>query len=254
MNVLRERYLDRIGYAGPVAPDATTLHALQRAHVHAIPFENLDVYAGVPVRFEPNALFQKIVAGRRGGFCYELNGLFALLLEELGFAVERVSARVMKSDRIGPPFDHLALVVRLERPWLVDVGFGDSPIEPLDVESDDVQLRAASAYRLVPHAAGSLVQHREEGRWVNDYLLDPTPQPIAAFGSMMHYHQSSPDSPFPHRRFVTRPTVGGRITLAHDRLIRTTAEARTEEPLEDQAIPVALAAHFDLRDVPVRGG
>jgi N-hydroxyarylamine O-acetyltransferase len=88
------RYLDRINYDGPLSPTAETLRLLQVAHLQAVPFENLSIHANEPIVLEDQALFEKIVRRRRGGFCYELNGLFAALLRELGFKVEMLSAGV----------------------------------------------------------------------------------------------------------------------------------------------------------------
>src|SRR5687768_15235135 len=123
-------YLERIGYRGPVEPTAETLRRLHVAHLLAVPFENLSIHASEPIVLDDSALFEKIVARRRGGFRYELNGLFAALLGALGFEVEMLSAGVMNSEgEFGPDFDHMALVVKLEERWLADVGFGDSFVE-----------------------------------------------------------------------------------------------------------------------------
>src|SRR5215211_6629735 len=144
-------YLNRIGYRGTLEPSAATLHALQRAHLLAVPFENLEIHLGRPIVLDQTALFDKIVRRRRGGFCYELNGLFAVLLRELGFEVTLLSAGVARANGdFGPEYDHLTLLVECplsvidsqlqpvvgDQPrttnygprtiWLVDVGFGDS--------------------------------------------------------------------------------------------------------------------------------
>src|SRR6267378_8247006 len=116
-------YLDRINYHGSLAPTAAVLRVLQVAHLLTVPFENLSIHAAQPIVLEDDALFTKIVEKRRGGFCYEANGLFAGLLRELGFDVAMLSAEVANSGgEFGPDFDHMALMVQLERRWLVDVG------------------------------------------------------------------------------------------------------------------------------------
>jgi N-hydroxyarylamine O-acetyltransferase len=125
-------YLERINYHGPLVPAAETLRGLQVAHLLTVPFENLSIHAGQPIVLEDDALFTKIVTNRRGGFCYEANGLFAALLQALGFDVTMLSAGVANANgKFGPDFDHMALMVQLEERWLVDVGFGDSFFEPL---------------------------------------------------------------------------------------------------------------------------
>ena len=131
-----DRYLRRIA-SGPVSrADLTTLRHLQRAHLHAVPFENLDIRGGRMLALSEAALFDKIVARRRGGICYEQNTLFAALLRTLGFQVSLLAAEVGMADAtFGPSFDHMALlVVSGEQRFLADVGFGDSFLEPLDLD------------------------------------------------------------------------------------------------------------------------
>ena len=127
-----DAYLDRINYHGSRAVNSETLRELQVAHLLAVPFENLSIHAHEPIVLDDEALFTKIVTKRRGGFCYEANGLFAALLRELGFDVVMLSAGVANAEGgFGPDFDHMALMVTLDERWLVDVGFGDSFREPL---------------------------------------------------------------------------------------------------------------------------
>ena len=119
-------YLERIGYSGSATPNAQTLCKIHRAHLFTVPLENLDIGWGRDIRLDEEGFVRKIVERRRGGFCYELNGAFAVLLRALGFRVTLLSARVPSEDaKYGPEFDHLVLRVDLEEPWLADVGFGD---------------------------------------------------------------------------------------------------------------------------------
>ena len=128
-------YLKRIGFNGTARPDLETLRGLQGAHVHAVPFENLDVQLRRPVGLDIDTCFDKIVRQRRGGWCFELNGLLGWALREIGFDVVRMSAGVMR-ERLGDVQmgNHLCLLVRLDRPYLVDVGFGGSLSQPLPLE------------------------------------------------------------------------------------------------------------------------
>ena len=128
-------YLKRIGLSDGVKASADGLERLQRAHMSYVPFENLDVFhhRGVDTGVEWSV--PKIVARRRGGWCYELNGAFAALLEELGFVVKRLGATVLLSDEMSTVPDHLTINVTLDRRYLVDVGFGDSFIRPLPLDS-----------------------------------------------------------------------------------------------------------------------
>src|SRR5437879_11823761 len=127
-----EAYFERINYHGSTAPSAGTLRALQVAHLLTVPFENLSIHAKEPIVLEDEALYTKIVERRRGGFCYEANGLFAALLREIGFDVTMLSAEVAHAEGgFSHPVDHMTLMVKLAQRWLVDVGFGDSFLEPL---------------------------------------------------------------------------------------------------------------------------
>jgi N-hydroxyarylamine O-acetyltransferase len=131
-------YMERISATRSPVLDAAALRRLHRAHLMSVPFENLSIHMGEPVSLTDDDLAGKIVRKRRGGFCYELNGALALLLEALGAVVVRLAARVYGEGRLGPPFDHLALAVRLPDgtgPWLVDVGFGDHSVYPLALDS-----------------------------------------------------------------------------------------------------------------------
>jgi N-hydroxyarylamine O-acetyltransferase len=123
-----DAYLERIAFVGRVRPDLATLTALQRAHLRAISYENLDVQLGRPVTIERAPIFEKMVVNRRGGWCYEMNGLFGWALAELGFRVTRSAGAVMREvsgdSSIG---NHLVLKVELEEGiFLGDVGFGDA--------------------------------------------------------------------------------------------------------------------------------
>jgi N-hydroxyarylamine O-acetyltransferase len=134
------RYLERIGHGWHVRPKLPTLRSLHRAHVTAIPFENLDVQLGEVPSLEPEAIFAKLVERRRGGWCYEMNGLFGAALQAIGFEVTRVSCGVMRQDggeeRMGT---HLALLVECDGQWLCDVGFGGSLLEPLRLAAGERQ-------------------------------------------------------------------------------------------------------------------
>src|SRR4051794_25411559 len=121
-----DAYLRRIAYEETLVSSTPALLGLHVAHLMAVPFENLDIHRGRPIVLDVDALYAKIVTRRRGGFCYELNSLFAALLREAGFTVSLLSAEVARDDgSLSPPFDHLALLVETEERWLVDVGFGD---------------------------------------------------------------------------------------------------------------------------------
>lgn len=133
-------YLARIGYAGTPLPDLATLTALHRLHVEAIPFENFDVQLGRPTGRDPRAAYAKLVGARRGGWCFENNGLVAWMLEAIGFKVRRLAGTVMREQAPdGPLGNHLALIVELDRLYVADVGMGNGLIAPVPLEEGPIR-------------------------------------------------------------------------------------------------------------------
>ena len=173
-------YLARIRYTGPTTPTYETLRALHYAHLLAVPFENLDIALGRKIVLDEDAILRKIIHQRRGGFCYELNGAFAALLKALGFQTTLLSARVARdTGGESPEFDHLALRVDLEQPWLVDVGFGESFLEPLRLETERNQIDPAGTFRLMQ--TGERLQLEKLGRngtWKPQYSFALTPRSL----------------------------------------------------------------------------
>ncbi len=235
MNV--KAYLERINYHGSLVPNAETLRRLQVAHLLSVPFENLSIHAGEPIILEDDALFNKIVERYRGGFCYELNGLFATLLRELGFNVVMLSAGVANAKGgFGPDFDHMALMVILEQRWLADVGFGDSFLEPLLLDERGAQAQGARSYQIIPDGAHLVLMQRDDGdEWKAQYRFTLQPHNYSDFAEMCRYHQTSPQSHFTQRRVCSRATQEGRVTLSEMRFITTSKDGgRQERNLTDQ--------------------
>ena len=236
-------YLQRINYDGLLQPTAQTLRLLHVAHMRAVPFENLDIPLGRPLVLEEKALFDKIVNRRRGGFCYELNGLFSWLLQRLGFKVTILSASVLKENgQFGPLYDHMVLWVQTadsfsdsQVDWLVDVGFGNSFQHPLRLEDSKEQVQPSGTYRLVPYnTENTLMQQQEEGHWQDKFIFARSRRQLSDFVTMCHYHQTSPTSMFTQRRLCTRATPEGRITLSDNRLLITTGNLRLEHEIVSQ--------------------
>ncbi len=230
-------YLERIRYHGPLEPTAGTLRQLQVAHLLSVPFENLSIHVGEPIELTDEALFEKIVTRRRGGFCYELNGLFAALLRALGFDVVMLSAAAMRADgSFGPEFDHMALLVNLAERWLADIGFGDSFREPLQLDERGEQAEVRRAYRIDAADEDRLVlmQRDEGGVWKGEYRFSLEPHAYADYAGMCHYHQTSPESHFTQRSVCSLATPDGRVTLSGMRLITTRDGERQERELADE--------------------
>ncbi|MEV0587415.1 arylamine N-acetyltransferase [Nonomuraea sp. NPDC050310] len=237
------RYLDRIGAARPAAPDAEGLRALQLAHLRTVPFENLSIHLGEPIVLEPGALYAKVVERRRGGFCYELNGLFAELLTALGYRVTPLAARVFAGPGLTPPLDHLALRVDLDEPWLVDVGFGEFVDAPLRLDERGEQEDANGLCRIVPDGFGDLDVHRN-GR--PEYRLDCRPYTLEDFVPAAWWHSTSPGSHFARSPVCSLRTPEGRLTLSGDKLITTAYGKRTETVLAADEVLPAYREHFGL--------
>lgn len=230
-------YLERIGYSGPRSPDAETLRGIHRAHLLAVPFENLDIGWGTRIAIDEEAFLRKIVERRRGGFCYELNGAFAVLLRALGFRTTLLSARVAREDgSYGQEFDHLALRVDLDQPWLADVGFGDSFIDPLRLRVDLEQEQSVGRFRIVQEGEGLRLERLGADReWKREYLFTLEPRRLEEFGEMCHYQQTSPKSSFTQKRLCSRATPEGRITLSERKIVTTRDGGREERLLESDA-------------------
>ena len=216
-------YLRRIGVTGPLRADLRTLKRLHRQHLFTVPFENLSIHMGEPGSIDLVALYDKIVRRRRGGFCYELNGLFAELLRRLGYRVTLLSAGVAKdSGGFGPEYDHLLLLVELDRRWMVDVGFGENFKSPLDLDATGLQVQGSKAYRILRRDEFHLLQERSgAGRWKDSYRFTLAPRELAEFEAMCRWHQTSPDSHFTRNRVCSLATPLGRKTLTGMKLIET---------------------------------
>jgi N-hydroxyarylamine O-acetyltransferase len=248
MNI--DAYLQRINYRGSLAANAEALGALQVAHLLNVPFENLSIHSGEPIILDDDALFEKIVARRRGGFCYELNGLFAALLRELGFEVAMLSAEVANAQgTFGPDFDHMALLVNLNQRWLADVGFGDSFREPLLLDSRQEQVQGEREFKIVADGPHLILMQRENvGEWKPEYRFTLQPYSYIDYVEMCHYHQTSPHSHFTRGRICTRATPEGRVTLSEMRLITTLpGKERTERlMMNDAEYALILNEHFGV--------
>lgn len=240
----RRAYLDRINDHGPVDPSLETLRRLHCAHHLAVPFENLYIHLAKPIMLEEGALFDKIVRRRRGGFCYELNGLFALLLRSLGFKVTLLSAGVAREQGgFGPEFDHMALLVELEEPWLADVGFGDSFQEPLRLNLRQAQAQSSGTYRIIEQEEYLILEREEDGSgWAHQYRFTLVPRNLHEFSEMCRYHQTSPSSSFTRQRICSLATADGRTSLSDMKLITTSAGRREERILTSEAEYAAVLA------------
>jgi N-hydroxyarylamine O-acetyltransferase len=243
-----DAYLRRIEYDGPREPSAATLRDLHRQHLFAVPFENLDIPLRTNILLDIPLLYDKIVVRHRGGFCYELNGLFHELLSVLGFRVDMLSARVRRDDGgFGPEFDHMLLKVELEEPWLADVGFGESFVNPIAFRAGGDDLVDGHYYVLsAPGQEWELLREDTKGQ-VRLYRFRDEPRALSEYGGMCTFHQTSPESHFTQSWICSRATPEGRITMANGRLIITSGGAREESVLADEdEVRRCLRLHFGI--------
>jgi N-hydroxyarylamine O-acetyltransferase len=236
-------YLARLGVERRPQPTVEDLRLVHAAHLRSIPFENLSIHLGEEIVLEPDALVAKVVARRRGGFCYELNGAFAALLRALGFDVTLLAARVFGADGPGPAFDHMCLRVNLDEPWLADVGFGDSFLLPLPLRAGAQQTDAAGTFALTATGDGELDLLRDGEP---QYRVDLTPRELADYEPMCRYHQTSPESHFTQGTVCSRATADGRVTIRGRTLIVTRHGQRTKRDLTEEELREAYRRHFGM--------
>jgi N-hydroxyarylamine O-acetyltransferase len=224
-----DAYLARIGYAGPRQTDDETLIGVHRAHMLAAPFENLDIHLGGRHVLGHEPAYRKVVERRRGGWCFELNGAFAALLEALGFDVTLMGALVHSEQGPAADDNHLCLRVVADSVWLADVGFGDNFTRPILLEERGDQEREGRVYRLVPD--GDRITLTEDG--VARYSFSLEPRAIDHFAPENERLQADPASHFVRNRICSLATERGRISLSGLRLIETVDGMRSERELTD---------------------
>ncbi|HEV8507181.1 MAG TPA: arylamine N-acetyltransferase, partial [Chitinophagaceae bacterium] len=205
-----QKYFERIEYRGNVVPTIDVLKTLQKNHLLRIPFENLDIHYKIPIELNLASIFAKIVIRRRGGFCYELNGLFHELLNSIGFNVNMVSARVFdqKQQNFSPEFDHLAIIAKIDSTdYLVDVGFGEFAFSPLKIGLNTIQHDGRGSFKIEKYDDLYYVVTRQAGEeWVPEYIFTLKNRDFGEFNDMCHYNQTSPLSHFTQNKFCSLAT------------------------------------------------
>ena len=227
-----DKYLERINVRrNDISPDLGTLKLLQRQHLLNVPFENLDIHWKRPILLDTTGFHRKIVDEVRGGFCYELNGLFNELLRHVGFTTRLISARVFHDDgTTGPEFDHAAIIVSMnEGEYLTDVGFGDFTSGPLKFTVGEEQSDDAGTFSFRRNADGYFdVMKRVGDDWKGEYAFRDIPRDLSEFSEMCNFQQYSPDSHFTRGKICSVLTENGRKTLTDAKFIVTINGERTE--------------------------
>lgn len=248
-----DAYLARLGCARPLAPCVEALTTLHQAHVAAIPFENLDILLGRPIRLDLESLQAKLVAGRRGGYCFEQNMLFGAALESLGFAVTALAARVRTNTAAVRPRTHMLLRVDLpEGPFLADVGFGgDGPLHPLALLPGREAWVGAAGHRLRREGDFFVLEGNGAGEWGDLYAFTLEPQYPVDFEMANHFTSTWPASPFVNNLVVQRSWPERRAALRNRTLVLHEGRAaQTWEIRDPSHLVEVLEEHFGLSFPP----
>lgn len=244
------QYLRRIDVDEMKDHSLKELSKLQNQHMLHVPFENLDVMHQVVIPLDVETYYKKVVVNQRGGFCYELNGLFNWLLLKLGFQSLLVSATVNRPDgswaRAG---SHACMIVELDQPYLVDVGFGDSARTPLPL-SGEMREDVSGAYRIQKISAQTYdieCKRADDDNWNTLLRVDMNPMELKDFQASCHFNQTSQDSPFTQKEIVTLATSEGRITLSGNTLTITNHGEKQQEPISNGQKSSVLEKYFHIR-------
>ncbi len=248
-----DAYLSRIGYTGPAEPSQEALTALHRAHLAAIPFENLDIMLGRDIKVDLESIQAKLVHARRGGYCYEHGQLFGAALERLGFSVDRLLARVVPDGEPMRPRTHLTLRVRAgEGAWLADVGFGSSPPAPLSLRgprSGGPQELDGWVYEVAPGESDGSWKLRElQGAdWITLYRVEDQRVYPADVVMSNHYTSTYPQSWFTWQPILVRREPGAiHSIVGRGYTVTRPGHIKERRTLTDEEFTTALASTFGL--------
>ena len=242
-------YLKRLNYSGVVQATEDRLEALHRAQAYTIPFENFDILLGRGIALEPAVLFDKLVHRARGGYCFELNGLFLMALQAIGFDARALLARVHLVDPPTGRGHQLILVTLQGREWIADVGFGGSGIRaPIPFELNHVTTHDGQTFRLVEaEPFGIMLQTLTDTQWQDLYSFDLGHVFLADITYGNHFTSTHPSSFFTFARVAALPTPNGRVALFNSTLRTVTPDGEhVQELAEGQAYLDALKTHFGI--------
>jgi N-hydroxyarylamine O-acetyltransferase len=245
-----DAYFLRIGFRGRPAVDLATLRELHLAHTTHIPFENLDILLGRSISIDLESIERKLVLGHRGGYCFEQNALFAAVLEQLGFAVTRLAARVRYYTSRTLPRTHMILQVHAGgQDWLADTGFGGyGLVEPVLLEPGTIQPQFAWKFRLLNEKETWILQSERLGEWQDQYSFTLEPQLPVDYTLGNWFCSTHPESKFV--RTLTAQLAGKferHILKNHEHWIITEGKERTEIIRDEQELLKVLAANFGLQ-------
>lgn len=230
-NFVLQKYFDRIGFRGDAVADIATLSEIMRCQLFTVPFENLDVQAGKVVSLVPEEIVEKIVERNRGGYCYEVNGIFAMALQALGIPYQFVAARPLIYPARRPK-THMALVLKANgEEWLCDLGFGSYGIRApmrLNLVDTEIQQDFDTFVLSKPNEREYLLKALIEGEWMNQYAFDLSEQEWIDFTPANYLNSTHPDAIFVQKLLVVLHNSEGREILFGD-MLKTVSQGRVEK-------------------------
>jgi N-hydroxyarylamine O-acetyltransferase len=244
------KYLRRINCPCNINIDEESLFLLHENHILNVPFENLDVYYKKLFDLDIDNLFNKVVINFRGGFCYELNTLFNLLLRNLGFNSKTIAARIFDDQgNLGPEFDHMSIIVETDKKYLLDVGYGDLFLKPLEIK-DGVQSDGIKFFEIEKHDGENFLLSMSSDNKVFEkkYSFNLSEVQASDFNDICLFKQSNPNSYFVKNTICTKPTQYGRLTVFNNKFIEKINNDRVEKTIcNDTELNDVLLAHFNIR-------
>ena len=246
-----QAYLKRINYQGNIGATLKTLSQLQYSHLLSVPFENLDIHTNRVIELNTSRFYEKVVQNNRGGFCYELNGLYNELLLSLGFKTKMISARVYSDSKgyYNPEFDHLAIIVQIdEHAYLTDVGFGEFAFSPVLLDLDATHEDERGTFKFTKEGEDLwVISKKVEQRWVPEYRFALKERQLSDFNERCFFQQTSPESHFTQNRICSIPLQNGRKTISGNMLtIKQDSESQEIEIGNDLEFNEILVEHFGM--------
>ncbi len=235
-----------------MSPGLRTLINLHEHHIFSVPFENIDVQLRRPISLKTGDIYSKVVEHNRGGFCYELNYIFNVLLREIGFNTKIISCRIINDGIVGPEFDHMAIITIINnKEYLADVGFGDLFVQPLALKPGMVQFDGRNFFKIdvdQTPAEFNLNMSEDGAVFRPVYKFNAQSRSLDEFLSSCEDKQTNPDSYFVKNTICTLPTDTGRMTIFNDKFIETIYDEKAEMPLKDkESIRNCLEEKFQIR-------
>ncbi|MDN5201699.1 arylamine N-acetyltransferase [Fulvivirgaceae bacterium BMA10] len=250
-------YIDRINYKGDLTPNLEVLKQIQKAHTLNVPFENLDIHYDNPISLDIDKFYNKVVEKGRGGFCYELNGLFHTLLKTIGFDSKIISARVYdnKKEDFGREYDHLAIIIKLNQvEYLVDVGFGEFTFHPLELKIGSIQSDPRGNFIIEQFENEYYKVSKINGEIKSgEYIFTNRKRELNEFSEMCNYHQTDSNSHFTQKKLISKPTEMGRVTITGNTFkVSEGGETIKEYEFPKEEFGKYLMDWFDLDELQIK--